>query len=76
MLGIQLIWFKIAIAPLVAKIQPINPSSLALAVMAVLCVACLQLIFRPGHQNRPRHVQETSIEPQAESIPIRPRRVA
>ena len=76
MLGLQHIWFKIAIAPLVAAIQPTNPSSLTLAILAVLFATSFQLFLRPGHQNRPRHVPTISIKPRSEDAPIRPRRVA
>ena len=76
MLGPQQVLFEIACAPLLAVIQPTNPSSLTLAVMAIIFGTSFHLLVRPGYGQRPLLRTAIRIEPQEEGSLIRPRRVA
>ena len=76
MLGTQLFLFDIALAPLLAAIQPTNPSSLTLSLMAVIFGTSFLLLTRPGHEQRTRRLPTTSAKTQETEGLIRPRRVA
>ena len=76
MLGPQLFLFEIALAPLLAAIQPTNPSSLTLALMAAIFGTTFLLLVRPGHRQRTRHQSAAKAKTQEKTDLIRPRHVA
>ena len=75
MLG-PLLFFPNAVAPLLAAIQPTNPSSFTLAVLAIIFGTSFHLLIRPGYGERPPLRKTLLRESRENEGLIRPRRVA